>query len=144
MKKTQQSLMAAYIASLVISGLTVVLFETELLPSGILKSGGSDEFVLTMVMELVSICAIPFMLRLFRFEAIRKKLVSAEALLRFGMARLLALCLPMVINTILYYLYMNVAFGYLTIVLLLALTFIVPTKARCESEINNQKNHTYH
>ena len=125
--------MAAYIASLVISGLTVVLFETELLPSGILKSGGSDEFVLT---ELVSICAIPFMLRLFRFEAIRKKLVSAEALLRFGMTRLLALCLPMVINTILYYLYMNVAFGYLAIVLLLALTFIVPTKARCESEIN--------
>ena len=114
MKKTQQSLMAAYIASLVISGLTVVLFETELLPSGILKSGGSDEFVLTMVMELV----------------------SAEALLRFGMTRLLALCLPMVINTILYYLYMNVAFGYLAIVLLLALTFIVPTKARCESEIN--------
>lgn len=136
MKKTQQSLMAAYIASLVISGLTVVLFETELLPSGILKSGGSDEFVLTMVMELVSICAIPFMLRLFRFEAIRKKLVSAEALLRFGMTRLLALFLPMVINTILYYLYMNVAFGYLAIVLLLALTFIVPTKARCESEIN--------
>ena len=71
MKKTQQSLMAAYIASLVISGLTVVLFETELLPSAILKRGGSDEFVLTMVMELVSICAIPFMLRLFRFEAIR-------------------------------------------------------------------------
>ena len=62
--------------------------------------------------------------------------MSAEALLRFGMTRLLALCLPMVINTILYYLYMNVAFGYLAIVLLLALTFIVPTKARCESEIN--------
>ena len=50
--------MATYIASLVISGLTVVLFETELLPSGILKSGGSDEFVLTMVMELVSILSL--------------------------------------------------------------------------------------
>ena len=49
MKKTQQSLMATYIASLAISGLTVVLFETDILPSGILKSGGSDEFVLYLV-----------------------------------------------------------------------------------------------
>ena len=43
----------------------------------------------------------------------------------------------MVANTFLYYIYMNVAFGYMAIILLLSLYFVLPTMARCEVEIND-------
>ena len=49
---------------------------------------------------------------------------------------MLMLCLPMVANTLLYYIYMNVAFGYMAIILLLSLCFVLPTMARCEAEMN--------
>jgi hypothetical protein len=52
------------------------------------------------------------------------------------MTRLLMLCVPMVLNTVLYYMFMNVAFGYMGIILFLCLFFIVPTRERCMSEIN--------
>ena len=74
-------------------------------------------------------------LRLFRFSAVARQLTTTYALLRWGTLRLLMLCVPMVANTLLYYLYMNVAFGYMGIILLLCLAFVLPTKARCDAEV---------
>ena len=42
--------------------------------------------------------------------------------------------LPMLANVVFYYLFMNVAFGYMGIILFLSACFILPTKARCEDE----------
>ena len=51
------------------------------------------------------------------------------------MTRLLILEAPMVINTLLYYIYMNTTFGYLGIMLLLCLPFVFPSLNRCEGEV---------
>ena len=51
-----------------------------------------------------------------------------------GMTRLIILEAPMVINTLLYYIYMNTTFGYLGIILLLCLPFVFPSLSRCEDE----------
>lgn len=141
MKNTQRLLMCVFGAAIVTSLMLVVLFETDLLPVGILSgTGGSDEFVAATVMELATLCCVPVALRLFKFGKVGKALSDEQGLRRWGVVRLLMLCLPMVANTLLYYLYMNVAFGYMGIVLFLCLAFVVPTKARCESEISRLQN----
>lgn len=128
--------MRIFVAFIGASLLLVVLFESGLLPEGMLAGrGSSGEFMAVTVMELLTLCVIPLALRLFRFRRVAEALVSAEALLRWGLARMLMLCVPMVVNTLLYYVYMNVAFGYMGIILLLCLAFVCPTKSRCESEV---------
>ena len=137
-RHTRNILMLTLGIALAVALIAVLLCETDTLPVGVLSGrGGSDEFVLTMLMELLTLCAIPLALRLFRFKAIAARLTSAAELLRWGMVRMLMLCLPMVANTFLYYIYMNVAFGYMAIILLLSLYFVLPTMARCEVEIND-------
>lgn len=136
MKRTQSILMRLFCASVGMSLLAVVLFETDLLPCGIMKDDASSgEFVMATLMELLTLCAIPSALRLFRFASVRRRLATADGLLRMGLARLLMLCVPMVGNTLLYYMYMNVAFGYMAIILLLCLAFVLPTMSRCEAEL---------
>ena len=133
MRRTYKVLNAIFIASLGISATMVLLFETDILPDGIYHTAtGASEFVWATVMELLTICIIPVALRLFRFRHIAERLVSTEALLNWGALRLLMLCVPMVLNTLLY---MNVACGYMGIILFLCLFFIMPTRARCESEV---------
>ena len=118
MKRTYKVLNTIFIVSLCISAAMVLLFETDILPDGVCHTAtGAAEFVWATVMELA------------------RRLVSAEALLSWGSLRLLMLCVPMVLNTLLYYMYMNVAFGYMGIILFLCLFFVMPTKARCESEV---------
>ena len=65
-------------------------------------------------------------------EALKAEPVAAMK--KYGVMRLLMLGLPLVANTDLYYMSMNVAFGYMAIILLLVLPFVYPSKARCEEE----------
>ena len=58
-----------------------------------------------------------------------------KALLRWGSLRMLMLCVPMVINTLCYYLFMNVAFAYMAIILFICLFLVYPSLDRCYSEI---------
>ena len=51
-----------------------------------------------------------------------------------SLVRLEMILLPMLANVVFYYLFMNVAFGYMGIILFLSACFILPTKARCEEE----------
>ena len=125
MKHTQKLLMTTFAVFVAVSLVMVALFETDILPTGILKDdNGSDEFWAATVMELLTLCLIPVALRL----------------LKFGMIRMLMLCVPMVANILLYYLYMNVAFGYMAIIIFLCLAFVLPTKARCEQEVATNNN----
>ena len=57
---------------------------------------------------------------------------------KWGMSRLLILEVPMVIDTLLYYIYMNTTFGYLGIMLLLCLPFVFPTLNRCLDETRKE------
>ena len=57
---------------------------------------------------------------------------------KWGMLRLLILEAPMVIDTLLYYIYMNTTFGYLAIILLLCLPFVFPSLNRCLAETSEE------
>ena len=91
-------------------------------------------------MLFFTLCVIPVALRLFKFRDVARRLATPQGLLRCGMLRLLMLCVPMLINAVLYYLYMSVAFGYMGIILFLCMAFVVPTKGRCEAEICIEDN----
>ncbi len=137
MKNTQHKLMTAFSALIAITLAIVVLFETELLPCGIMHDGNKSlEFVAVTVMELWTICEIPLSLKLFHIKSIHERIDTPERLLHWGLLRMMMLGLPMIINALLYYVFMNVALGYMAIILLLCMFFIVPTKERCESELN--------
>ncbi len=131
--------MTIFLTAIAVGLVIVVLFENDLLPCGIMISDDkSVEFVVATIMELLTICVIPVALKLFRFKRISKLLTSAEALSKWGTIRLLMLCVPMIVNTVFYYMFMNVAFGYMGIIIFLCLFFVVPTKERCRSEIKTE------
>lgn len=125
--------MIAFAAPIILSLLMVALFETDVLPCGLLE--GQAEFLTAVTMELVTIMAIPVALKMFRLKFIATRLTTPRALMRWGLLRLLLLGVPMVVNALSYYLFMSAAFGYLGIILLLCMVFVTPTKARCYSEI---------
>ena len=137
MEKVQKKLIVAFCIPIVICALLVLLYETNILPVGTFAESKSSEFVLSVIMELLTLLVIPLALKLFKFKRIRTQLTTnkAQALLPWGMVRLLLLAIPMILNTILYYLYMNVAFGYLAIILFLCMFFIIPTMDRCKSDV---------
>ena len=137
MKKVSKQLTAFYIAQIVIVLVIIVLFETDMLPVGIKADDKQSDFVLTALMEIISLGAAFLGLRLFKFKPIHNDLVKrkAPAMWKWGMTRLLILEAPMVINTLLYYIYMNTTFGYLGIMLLLCLPFVFPSLNRCEGEV---------
>ena len=140
MKKVSKQLMAFYTAQVVLALVIIVLFELNVLPEGIMADDKQSEFSLIALMELISLGAAFLGLRLFKFKAIHNDLVNRKerAMWKWGMARLIILEAPMVIDTILYYIYMNPTFGYLAIILLLCLPFVFPSHSRCLSETSEE------
>lgn len=114
----------------------VVLFETDVLPSGLMATEKQTEFLLTTLMELLTLASVYMALRLFKFDKVHQELVTLKAggLRRWGLIRLAILLLPMPLNTVLYYLFMNTTFGYMAIILAICLPFVYPSEARCEAE----------
>ena len=76
MKKVSKQLMAFYVAQLALVLLAVVVFELDLLPTGVMAEDKQSDFVLTALMEIVSLGAAFLGLRLFKFKAIHDSLVS--------------------------------------------------------------------
>ena len=140
MKKVSQQLIAFYTAQIALALVIVVLFELDMLPTGIMADDKQTDFLLTATMEIVSLGAAFLGLRLFKFEVVSKNLVERKekAMWKWGMTRLLILEAPMVINTLLYYIFMNTTFGYLAIILLLCLPFVYPSLNRCLAETTTE------
>ena len=140
MKKVSKQLMAFYIAQIALALVIIVLFETDVLPVGVKADDKQSDFVMVALMEIISLGAAFLGLRLFKFKLIHDDLVSRpeRAMWKWGMSRLLILEVPMVIDTLLYYIYMNTTFGYLGIMLLLCLPFVFPTLNRCLDETRKE------
>ena len=136
MKKVSKQLMAFYIAQIALALVVVVLFELDVLPVGVMADDKQSNFIFTALMEIVSLGAAFLGLRLFKFKAIHDDLVKRQekAMWKWGMARLIILEAPMVIDTLLYYIYMNTTYGYLAIIMLLTLPFVFPSENRCIAE----------
>ena len=141
MKQTQRLLMILFISSIVLPLAMVVLFETGIIATGIMAGDTQSEFFLMSTMELVTLAFAFLSLRLFKFGYIHADLVSRQekALLKWGYLRLLLIQAPLVINTLLYYLYMKPTFGYLAIILALCLPFVYPSMDRCLAEVSEEQ-----
>lgn len=126
---------------IVVTLLLVMLYETEVLVPTDMSANETLMFGILTVMELLTIIVIPLSLKLFSLKSIRRKLEvrKGDALLPWGTARLNMLCLPMLINTFMYYQTMSPAFGYMAIILFLCLFFVYPSIGRCEDE-TSEKN----
>lgn len=137
MKNVKNTLTVLLWTVLALALIVVVLFETDVLMFGY-YAGSSEqaEFLLTTMMELLTLAVIPLALKLFKFPRVHADLVSrkAEALRKWGLLRLLMLLVPLLVNTLLYYAYANVAFGYMAIILVIVLPFVYPSMERCQSE----------
>jgi hypothetical protein len=93
--------------------------------------------IIQMLMVLLTLGGIPLALRLFKFQKIDSILTAspAEALLKWGIIRLLILGILLLANTCLYYLFgFEPAFGYLAVIVLLSMPFVLPTMSRCKAE----------
>ena len=140
MKKISKQLTFVYVLLVAIALVIVVLYELDVLESGALADSKQTEFVALTVMELTSLASAFIGLRLFKFHKIHDELVCLKehAMLKWGLLRLLILEVPLVVNTYLYYMYMNPTFGYLAIILLLCLPFVMPSESRFLSETSEE------
>ena len=136
MEKTRNILMMCFWWWLSVAIIIVVLYEGELLETGMLTEDTSMEFLLTTLMELLSLAAVFVGLRMFKKKRIHDDLTTRKALaLRFwGLIRLCIIGLPLSLNVLFYYLFMNTTFGYMAIIMALCLPFVYPTLNRCLTE----------
>lgn len=141
MKETRNQLMAVFIFALLFAIGAVVLYETGLMESGLFVEQKNSEFLLTALMELLTLGGVFLALRLFKFPKVHQDLVTKKehALFKWGILRLALLLIPMVANTYLYYMFMNTTFGYMAIIQLLCLPFVFPTMSRCQSEVESEE-----
>lgn len=136
MKATKTYLQFLFWIPVIIAITIALLYETETLIAGPLTDDKQLDYLAAIVMELAAIGLIPLALRMFKFKAIDNKLKAGKerALKTFGTVRILLLGIPLVIDTLLYYLLMNATFGYLALIILLCMAFIYPTAEKCEYE----------
>lgn len=138
--KQRHTLLCHTWLAIAISLCTVILHETgTLAPGNGLGGNPNQQFIVLSASELFTICLIPLAMRLFKFTSIAKATSSAEGKTKWSHIRLAMITIPMVANTLLYYIYMHVAFGYMAIIALFCLFFIYPGKARCINENTEER-----
>lgn len=137
MEKVSKILQIQFWTGIALSLLLVVAFETELLPSGILSDKEFAEVMLLFILEPLSLAAIFGALFLFRIRKVDADLKRRKeaAVLSWGTLRTSLLTVPLVTDTLLYYLFMNTSFGYLAIMVVLAMFFIYPNLSRCQADV---------
>ena len=142
MEKTVRQLRTLFFCSIAVALIIVILFETELILPGSLALNTRQCFVVATIMELLTIVIIPFALLLFKFKKINSLLTDEdqrwENLLSYGTMRILMLSVPMIVNTLCYYLFMSTAFAYLAIILFLCMFFVYPSVDKCVAETTKQ------
>ena len=128
MKKTVNILRTLFIASVGIAVVVAALYELDILPSGVLADRPQDEFMCTIAMELVTIVFIPIALRLFKTKDVDRRLDEGDikTFKTWSIVRILMITVPLLMNTLLYYIFMNTTFGYMALILLICLPFIYP------------------
>lgn len=140
MKSVRSFLNTLFVLPIVLSLVTVVLYESDVMMGGSKTGHEVLEYRVVIVMELLTICLIPLALRLFKFKAVHRQVVdkSGRGLKKWGGVRICMIGVPMLFNTFFYYQFMNVALGYLAIIGLLSLAFVYPSGERCSREMLDQ------
>ena len=142
MKEVKNKLLIQFIT--IIAGVLIIVFlgEGGVIPTGIIEDAGKvTEFYLITFMELITMASIFCALRMFKFKKVHEELMTNKetALYKWGTIRMSLLEFPMLINGILYYLFMQTSFGYMGIILLLCMPFVLPTMDKCIAETSEKK-----
>lgn len=138
MKKTKNILTILFWTLLLTSVIIAVIFETGIMESGYLATQESNtEFILTIIIELLTLAVIPLSLKLFRFKSVKQSLIAGRetALVKWGTIRISMLLLLLLLNVILYYQFMNTSFAYMALIVIICLPFIYPSMDRCLIEV---------
>ena len=138
MKQVKHTLTVLFWTALTLAVTIVIVYETDVLETGLLTSASTNsEFIATTMMELLTLASVPLALKLFHFRKVHNDLVTrkADALRCWGLLRLGLLMTLLIINTLLYYIYMKkTAFGYMALILVICLPFVYPSMDRCLTE----------
>lgn len=137
MKSVRKTLSILFAVPIFLSLIIVLLYECDLLISGEMERDAVLEYQLVGTMELITICLIPLALRLFKFKFVHRQIIddSVKGMKKWGILRIAMIAIPMLVNTFLYYQFVNVAFGYMGIIGLLSLVFVYPSEERCRREM---------
>ncbi|MBO5539098.1 MAG: hypothetical protein J5971_08680 [Prevotella sp.] len=95
-------------------------------------------FIFLTAMELITLCVIPFALRLFKFKWVKKliKKQGTKGLLDLKASQILMLSGPMILNAMMYFLTRQVAHFYLAVILFLCMFFIYPSQEQLTNELD--------
>ena len=122
---TEKKLRNLLIVTVAVPLLAAIVYECDVLPTGVF-AGNAQEFLAVIFMELLTIVMIPLALRLFKAKDVERKVEEGDtsALRKWGALRILMITVPLLLNTMGYYLYMNTTFGYMALILLICLPFV--------------------
>lgn len=139
-RKIKNILQTEFIFFISATIIIIALYETNTMPSGALTCNNTYEFTILTVMELSTLALTPLSLKLMKIKKIRKSVSSnPRNQMYWSMLRISLIGTPMTVNTLLYYSYMNVAFGYMAIIGLLCMSFIYPSMEICKNESMEEK-----
>ena len=125
--------------------LLVVLYETGLYQEGLLAGNAQMEYILQSVSILLTIGLIPFALRMFNLNLVKriKELPLQQALKSYqiwSILRLALLFVPAILALSFYYLTMNTTNLFCACMALIATLFCVPSENRIKNELDLPEN----
>ena len=125
--------------------LLVALYETGLYQEGLLAGNAQMEYILQSVSILLTIGLIPFALRMFNLNLVKriKELPLQQALKSYqtwSLLRLALLFVPAILALSFYYLTMNTTNLFCACMALIATLFCVPSESRIKNELDLPEN----
>ena len=125
--------------------LLVVLYETGLYQEGMIAGNAQMEYILQSVSILLTIGLIPFALRMFNMNLVKriKDLPLQQALKSYqtwSLLRLALLFVPAIMALSFYYLTMNTTNLFCACMALIATLFCVPSESRIKNELDLPEN----
>ena len=125
--------------------LLVVLYETGLYQEGMIAGNAQMEYILQSVSILLTIGLIPFALRMFNLNLVKriKELPLQQALKSYqiwSILRLALLFVPAIMALSFYYLTMNTTNLFCACMALIATLFCVPSESRIKNELDLPEN----
>lgn len=140
-KKTLNQHKLAFILTWTLPLLMVVIGECEIYPQGLYQGNAQMEYILQSVGILLTIGLIPFALRIFSLNLVKRiqELPLAQALKsyqRWGEVRLFLIAVPALLNVQFYYLTLNTTGLFCASMALIASLFCVPSENRLKNELN--------
>ena len=125
--------------------LLVVLYETGLYQEGMIAGNAQMEYILQSVSILLTIGLIPFALRMFNMNLVKriKDLPLQQALKSYqtwSLLRLALLFIPAILALSFYYLTMNTTNLFCACMALIATLFCVPSESRIKNELDLPEN----